>query len=91
MKFVVNDLLQFMQMSANPQMAPFVKYDYILREIAASMDLDEDKILNDKREAMIQAKLMAQMQSLYKHLKLKVVNHQFHQNKHQHLIHKVYW
>ena len=57
-------LLQFMQMSANPQMAPFVKYDYILREIAASMDLDEDKILNDKREAMIQAKLMAQMQSM---------------------------
>jgi len=57
-------LLQFMQMSANPQMAPFVKYDYILREIAASMDLDEDKLLNDKREAMIQAKLMAEMQQM---------------------------
>ncbi len=28
-------------------MAPFVKYDYILRELAASMDLDEDLILND--------------------------------------------
>ena len=52
-------LLQFMQMTANPGMAPFVKYDYILREIAASMDLDEDKILNDPREAAIQAEMMA--------------------------------
>jgi len=52
-------LIQFMQMTANPQMAPFVKYDYILREMAASMDLDEDRILNDPREAMLQAKMMA--------------------------------
>ena len=57
-------LIQFMQMSQNPAMAPFVKYDYILREIAASMDLDEDKILNDPREAVIQAKMMAEIQSM---------------------------
>jgi hypothetical protein len=54
-------LIQFMQMSANPAMAPFVKYDYILRELASSMDLDEDKILNDPREAAIQAKMMADL------------------------------
>jgi hypothetical protein len=57
-------LLQFMQMSANPAMQPFVKYDYILRELAASMDLDEDKILNDPREAAIQAKMMADIQRM---------------------------
>ena len=57
-------LLQFMQMTANPQLAPMVKYDYILRELAASMDLDEDKILNDPREAVIQAKMMAEIQAL---------------------------
>jgi hypothetical protein len=57
-------LLQFMQMTSNQQMAPFVKYDYILRELAASMDLDEDKILNDQREAVIQAKMMAEIQAL---------------------------
>lgn len=57
-------LLQFMQMTANPAMAPFVKYDYILREIAASMDLDEDKILNDPREAAIQATMMAEIAAL---------------------------
>jgi len=57
-------LLQFMQMTANPMMQPFVKYDYILRELAASMDLDEDKILNDPREAIIQAKMMAEIQEM---------------------------
>ena len=57
-------LLQFMQMTANPSMAPFVKYDYILRELASSMDLDEDKILNDPREAAIQQKMMAEIQAL---------------------------
>ena len=55
-------LLQFMQLSSNQMMAPFVRYDYILRELAASMDLDEDLILNDAREAQLQAKMMAEMQ-----------------------------
>jgi hypothetical protein len=56
-------LLQFMQMTQNQILAPFVKYDYILRELAASMDLDEEKILNDPREAKIQAKMMAEVQA----------------------------
>ena len=55
-------LMQVMQLSANPAMAPMIKFDYILREIAASLDLDEDKIVNDPREAAIQAALMAQYQ-----------------------------
>jgi len=57
-------LLQFMQMTANPSMQPFVKYDYILRELASSMDLDEDKILNDPREAAIQQKMMAEIAAM---------------------------
>lgn len=57
-------LLQFMQMTANPTMAPFVKYDYILRELAKSMDLNEDKILNDPTEAAIQAKMMSDISAL---------------------------
>jgi hypothetical protein len=55
-------LMQVMQLGANPAMAPMIKFDYILREIAASLDLDEDKIVNDPREAAIQAALMAQYQ-----------------------------
>jgi len=57
-------LLQFMQLTANPVMAPFVKFDYILRELAASMELDEEKVLNDPREAAIQAQLMANLQQI---------------------------
>ena len=56
-------LLQFMQLAANPMMAPFVRFDYILRELANSMDLDEDLILNDARQAAMQAKMMAEMQA----------------------------
>lgn len=54
-------LLQFMQMTANPMMSPFVKYEYVLKELAKSMDLDEDRLLNDPIEAGIQAKMMAEI------------------------------
>lgn len=49
-------LLQLGQFAAqNPAMAPLVKWDYILREYVASLDLDEDKVVNDPRLAAIQA------------------------------------
>lgn len=48
-------ILQFLQMTANPMDAPFAKRDYLLRELAASLDLDPDKAVNDPREAAIQA------------------------------------
>lgn len=49
-------LLQLGQFAAqNPMMAPLVKWDYILREYVASLDLDEDKVVNDPRLAAIQA------------------------------------
>lgn len=55
-------LLQLAQFAApNPAMAPFIKWDYILREYAASLDLDEDKVVNDPRAAGIQAILMRKM------------------------------
>lgn len=54
-------LLQFLQITANPMDAPFVKRDYILRELAASMDLEADKVVNDPREAAIQAEMMREL------------------------------
>jgi hypothetical protein len=54
-------LLQLGQFAAsNPAIAPLVKWDYILREYVASLDLDEDRVVNDPRLAAIQA---AQMQT----------------------------
>ena len=35
-------LMQFLQVAQNPVLAPFAKMDYIIREIAKSMDLDPD-------------------------------------------------
>lgn len=55
-------LLQFMQTGlANPLTAPLIRIDYILRELATSLDLDEDMVVNDQRAMMVQAKLMQQM------------------------------
>jgi hypothetical protein len=48
-------LLQFLQITSNQLDAPFIKRDYILRELAKSLDLDPEKIVNDPREAGIQA------------------------------------
>jgi hypothetical protein len=38
---------------------PFTKFQYIIREIAKSMDLDPDKVTNNMEEAQLQASLMA--------------------------------
>lgn len=50
-------LMQFMQIMANPTLAPFAKMPYIVREIAKSMDLDPDKVTNDMAEAARQMAL----------------------------------
>jgi hypothetical protein len=55
-------LMQFLQVSSNPALAPFAKFQYIIREIAKSLDLDPDKVTNNMNEAAIQAELMKQFQ-----------------------------
>ena len=51
-------LMQFLQVASNPSLAPFAKFQYIIREIAKSMELDPDKVTNNMNEASIQAELM---------------------------------
>ena len=51
-------LMQFMQISSSPTLAPFAKFQYIIREIAKSLELDPDKVTNNMDEAAIQAELM---------------------------------
>jgi hypothetical protein len=55
-------LMQFLQVASNPALAPFAKFQYIIREIAKSLDLDPDKVTNDLNEAALQAELMKQFQ-----------------------------
>ena len=53
-------LMQFLGVASNPALAPFAKFDYIIREIAKSMELDPNKVTNDMRQASIQAELLKQ-------------------------------
>ena len=50
--------MQFLQVASNPALAPFAKFNYIIREIAKSLDLDPDKVTNNMDEAAIQAEIM---------------------------------
>ena len=56
-------LMQFLQVASNPALAPFAKFQYVIREIAKAMDLDPDKVTNNMDEAAIQAELMKQFQA----------------------------
>jgi hypothetical protein len=51
-------LMSFLQTASNPALAPFAKFNYIIREIAKAMDLDPDKVTNNMDEAMVQAELL---------------------------------
>jgi hypothetical protein len=56
-------LMQFLQISSNPALAPFAKFQYVIREIAKSLDLDPDKVTNNMSEAALQAEIMKQFQA----------------------------
>jgi len=56
-------LMQFLQVASNPALAPFAKFQYIIREIAKSMELDPDKVTNNMDEAAIQAEIMKGFQA----------------------------
>jgi len=56
-------LMQFLSVASNPALAPFAKFQYIIREIAKSMDLDPDKVTNNMDEATLQAEIMKGFQA----------------------------
>ena len=56
-------LMQFLQISSNAALAPFAKFQYVIREIAKSLDLDPDKVTNKMSEAALQAEIMKQFQA----------------------------
>ena len=56
-------LMTFLNVGANQMLAPFMKFPYLLREIAKSMDLDPERVTNNPEEAMKQALLLQKMQA----------------------------
>ena len=55
--------MQFLSIASNPALAPFAKFQYVIREIAKSLDLDPDKVTNNMSEAALQAEMMKQFQA----------------------------
>jgi hypothetical protein len=51
-------LTMFLQTAQNPAIAPFVKISKIVSELAYSLDLDPNEILNDPDEAAIMAQII---------------------------------
>ena len=51
-------LMTFMQTAANPALAPFVRWHTCLKEIAKSLDIDPDQLINDPDKAAIYAQIM---------------------------------
>jgi hypothetical protein len=56
-------LMQFLGVVQNPSLAPFARMDYIVREIAKSMDLDPDKVANSMQRAAVQAEILKKFQA----------------------------
>ena len=54
-------LMQFLSVVSNPILAPFAKLDTIIRDIAKSLDLDEDRVTNSLADAAVQAELLKGM------------------------------
>ena len=54
-------LMTFMQVASNQFLAPFIKWHSIIREIAKSMDIDPDQLVNDPEKAAIFMKMMGEM------------------------------
>lgn len=55
-------LMQFLGVVVNPVLAPFAKMDVIVREIAKSLDLDPEKIVNNLSDAALQAEILKKFQ-----------------------------
>lgn len=51
-------LTMFLQTVQNPMIAPFVKIPVLIKELAYSMDLDPDELVNDVNQAQIMASIM---------------------------------
>ena len=56
-------LMQFLSVASNPALAPYPKFSYIITEIARTMGLDPEKVINSAEEAAVQAELLKKYQA----------------------------
>ena len=51
-------LTMFLQTASNPAVAPFIKMNKLISELAYSLDLDPDELMNDPEEAALMAQII---------------------------------
>jgi hypothetical protein len=51
-------LTMFLQTAQNPSIAPFIKINKLISELAYSLELDPEELLNDPEEAAVMAKII---------------------------------
>lgn len=51
-------LMQFLQITSNPMLAPFTKYEHLIKDIAIALELDPDNYTNSPTQAAIYAQLI---------------------------------
>ena len=51
-------LTMFLQTASNPAVAPFIKMNKLISELAYSLDLDPDELMNDPEEAAMMAQII---------------------------------
>lgn len=56
-------LMQFLSVVLNPMLAPFVRLDYIVEQLAKSLDLDPKNAVNSLNDAMLQAAILQKFQA----------------------------
>lgn len=56
-------LMTLLQLASNPQIAPFVKLTTLIKEVAETLDIEPEKIINDPEEAAIYARIVGLQQN----------------------------
>ena len=56
----VQNLQSFLQLSANPALAPIIKIPTILRELAVEMDMDPEEVVNDVEMSKVYARIIGE-------------------------------
>lgn len=56
--------MQFLQIVSNPQIAPLVKLPTLVKEIARTLELDPEDLINDPDEARMQAQILGMANQL---------------------------
>jgi hypothetical protein len=57
-------IVQLIQTGSNPMVAPWINFEYLSKEAAKSLELDEEKAINNPKMAALQAQMLGAMSGM---------------------------